>query len=34
MTVTQPMPTDAHESFNYQKALQTYISDVLLNGRM
>ena len=34
MTTTQPIPTQPQESPNYQKVIQAYISDVLLNGRM
>ncbi|MEM9484039.1 MAG: acyl carrier protein [Cyanobacteria bacterium P01_F01_bin.116] len=34
MTTTQPIPTQPQPSPNYQRVIQTYISDVLLNGRM
>ncbi|MEM7793615.1 MAG: acyl carrier protein [Cyanobacteria bacterium P01_C01_bin.118] len=34
MTTTQPIPTQPQPSRNYQRVIQTYISDVLLNGRM
>ena len=34
MTTTQPIPTESPKSPNHQQVIQTYISDVLLNGRM
>ena len=34
MTTTQPMPTESPASPTPQQIVQTYISDVLLNGRM